>query len=85
MRPKGAHPPVSLVRNIFLFMAVFSASAAAFPGIGAANAGFAPFFCTVQIQQDTGNHGQDNGRNKEVSHDALPAGTALLLFRLYSD
>ena len=72
---KGAHPPSGTVSVFFCLAAVSAAgSASALLGIGAADAGLAPLFCPIEVEEDASENGQDNGRNDEINHDGLPGG-----------
>ena len=74
MRPKGAHPRSGTVSVFFCLAAVSAAgSASALLGIGAADAGLAPLFCPIEVEEDASENGQDNGRNDEINHDVLPS------------
>ena len=75
MRPKGAHPRSGTVSVFFCLAAVSAAgSASALLGIGAADAGLAPLFCPIEVEENASENGQDNGRNDEIHHSLSSGG-----------
>ena len=59
--------------------------AGALLGVGAADAGLAPLFSPVQVQQDTAEDGQKDGRKNDVApHGVYRVATVLGASRRYS-